>query len=99
MSILQNLNKKTNLTLEEALFIVCQCSTNVQQPNFKAPPHCTLHMKATKCYNIHIFPYFNDSLVSIGSKWATITNEQVHNTKAMGTKVTCFSKLLNNIKP
>jgi len=33
-----------------------------------------------------------------GSKWATITSEQVHNIKDMVTKATCFGKPLGDTK-
>jgi hypothetical protein len=64
MWVLQNLNKETNLTLEEAFFIVWWRSTNAQQPKTSKCPHiayCTW-----KPLNITIyksFLYFNDSLL------------------------------------
>jgi hypothetical protein len=50
MSILQNLNKEIDLTLEETLFIVRHHSINARSQKLQSTP--TLHMKAIKYYNL-----------------------------------------------
>jgi hypothetical protein len=98
MSVLQNLNKEIDFALEEALFIVWWCSTNVQQPKTWKHPHITDYTwRPLNVTNLQIFPLLQQ--LSTGSKQATIVSEQVHNIKAIATKATCFNKLLGETKP
>jgi len=98
MSVLQNLNKEIDFALEEALFIVWRCSTNVQQPKTSKHPHIADYTwRPLIITNLQIFPLLQQ--LSTRNKQATIVSEQVHNIIAIATKATCFNKLLSDTKP